>query len=75
VSTLRKIRRDFGWNVKEAARRAGIRPENLSRIETGNRKLSLQNLQRIASGWNLDDETVVALVRSGGVESTSEAGE
>jgi transcriptional regulator with XRE-family HTH domain len=45
IRTLRKAR---GWSLDNLAERAGISPSQLSRIETGHRRISLDQLTAIA---------------------------
>ncbi|MEW2450727.1 XRE family transcriptional regulator [Streptomyces parvulus] len=54
---IRSLRRTRGWSLDNLAERSGISPSQLSRIETGHRRLSLDQLTAIASalGRTLDE--------------------
>ncbi|GAA4806063.1 helix-turn-helix transcriptional regulator [Streptomyces ziwulingensis] len=53
---IRSLRRARGWSLDNLAERAGISPSQLSRIETGHRRLSLDQLTALsgALGRSLD---------------------
>ena len=48
VPPLRAVRIAHGLSVREAARRADITPSHLSRVERGERQLSVEALSRLA---------------------------
>ncbi|WP_260475160.1 helix-turn-helix domain-containing protein [Streptomyces sp. WAC 06725] len=54
---IRSLRKARGWSLDNLAERAGISPSQLSRIETGHRRLSLDQLTAIAAalGKSLDE--------------------
>ena len=54
---IRSLRKARGWSLDNLAERAGISPSQLSRIETGHRRLSLDQLTAISSalGKSLDE--------------------
>ncbi|MFE6906673.1 helix-turn-helix domain-containing protein [Streptomyces erythrochromogenes] len=54
---IRSLRKARGWSLDNLAERAGISPSQLSRIETGHRRLSLDQLTAIAEalGKSLDE--------------------
>lgn len=54
---IRSLRKARGWSLDSLAERAGISPSQLSRIETGHRRLSLDQLTAIAEslGKSLDE--------------------
>ncbi|QTZ95896.1 helix-turn-helix domain-containing protein [Streptomyces auratus] len=54
---IRSLRKARGWSLDNLAERAGISPSQLSRIETGHRRLSLDQLTVIsgALGKSLDE--------------------
>jgi transcriptional regulator with XRE-family HTH domain len=54
---LRSLRRARGWSLDELARRAHIGASTISRIETGHRRLALDNLADLATalGTTLDE--------------------
>ncbi|EYT81257.1 XRE family transcriptional regulator [Streptomyces sp. Tu 6176] len=54
---IRSLRKARGWSLDNLAERAGISPSQLSRIETGHRRLSLDQLTAIsrALGKSLDE--------------------
>ncbi len=54
---IRSLRKGRGWSLDNLAERAGISPSQLSRIETGHRRLSLDQLTSIAAalGKSLDE--------------------
>jgi transcriptional regulator with XRE-family HTH domain len=45
---LRAVRVAQGLTLREAARRAGVDPAHLSRVERGERQLSVESLGRLA---------------------------
>ncbi|NDZ80413.1 helix-turn-helix transcriptional regulator [Streptomyces sp. SID10853] len=53
---IRGLRRARGWSLDNLAERAGISPSQLSRIETGHRRINLDQLAAIARalGTSLD---------------------
>lgn len=54
---IRSLRKAHGWSLDNLAERAGISPSQLSRIETGHRRLSLDQLTAISAalGKSLDE--------------------
>ncbi|MFJ7589594.1 helix-turn-helix domain-containing protein [Streptomyces sp. NPDC097617] len=54
---IRSLRKTRGWSLDNLAERAGISPSQLSRIETGHRRLSLDQLTAISAalGKSLDE--------------------
>ncbi|MEU6281063.1 XRE family transcriptional regulator [Streptomyces sp. NPDC047028] len=54
---IRSLRKARGWSLDSLAGRAGISPSQLSRIETGHRRISLDQLTAIsrALGKSLDE--------------------
>jgi transcriptional regulator with XRE-family HTH domain len=54
---IRSLRKARGWSLDNLAERAGISPSQLSRIETGHRRISLDQLTAIsgALGKSLDE--------------------
>jgi transcriptional regulator with XRE-family HTH domain len=54
-SRLRAVRESKGLTVTETAKRAGIAPAHLSRVERGRRGLSLESMARLAGVLGLDD--------------------
>ncbi len=52
---LRAVRIAQGLGLREAARRAGIDPAHLSRVERGERQLSVESLARLARVLGLQD--------------------
>lgn len=59
---IRSLRRARGWTLDALAARCHISPSNLSRIETGRRRIALDQLVPIARAL---DTTLDALVESG----------
>ena len=53
---IRSLRQDKGWSLDALARRSNLSPSNLSRIETGQRRIALDQLVPIARalGVSLD---------------------
>jgi transcriptional regulator with XRE-family HTH domain len=47
-SHLRAVREAQGLGLREAARRAGLDPTHLSRVERGQGRLSIESLERLA---------------------------
>lgn len=58
---IRSLRRDRGWTLDALAARCHISPSNLSRIETGRRRIALDQLVPIARAL---DTTIDALVET-----------
>ena len=54
-SPLRGVRLAHGLSLNEAARRAGLDPAHLLRVERGERGLSIDSLQRLAQVLDLRD--------------------
>ncbi|MER6241178.1 MULTISPECIES: helix-turn-helix domain-containing protein [Streptomyces] len=54
---IRSLRKARGWSLDNLAARAGISPSQLSRIETGHRRISLDQLTAISAalGKSLDE--------------------
>lgn len=54
---IRSLRKGRGWSLDNLAERAGISPSQLSRIETGHRRISLDQLSAISTalGKSLDE--------------------
>lgn len=50
---LRAVREAQGLSVREAARRAGLDPTHLSKVERGQANLSIESLNRLAKVLNL----------------------
>jgi transcriptional regulator with XRE-family HTH domain len=71
---LRSLRLARGWTLDELARRSNIGPSTISRIETGHRRLAIDNLAHLAKalettvdeilGDDNDDDVVIRPVRS-----------
>lgn len=53
--TLRSVRVAQGLSLREAATRAGIDPAHLSKVERGQKNLSVQALHRLAGVLGLRD--------------------
>ncbi len=47
-ATVKRLRRQRGWTQEELAKRVGVAPNTIARIETGNRRPSLTLLERLA---------------------------
>lgn len=58
---IRSLRKARGWSLDSLAGRAGISPSQLSRIETGHRRISLDQLTAIAAAL---DKSLDQLVES-----------
>lgn len=58
-SRLRSLRQARGWTIDELARRSRIGPSTISRLETGERRLAIDNLAALA---RVLDTTVDALL-------------
>lgn len=54
-SRLRAVRESKGFTLTETAKRAGIAPAHLSRVERGRRGLSVESLARLAGVLDLND--------------------
>jgi transcriptional regulator with XRE-family HTH domain len=54
---IRSLRKARGWSLDNLAQRAGISPSQLSRIETGHRRIGLDQLTAISTalGKSLDE--------------------
>lgn len=57
---LRAIRQSLGWSLDELAERADVGPSTISRIETGNRALSLDVLVPLARALGVGVDVLVA---------------
>lgn len=57
---IRSLRKARGWSLDNLAERAGISPSQLSRIETGHRRLSLDQITAIAGALGKSLDEVVA---------------
>ncbi len=55
IPHLRAVREAQGLGLREVARRAGIDPTQLSRVERGKASLSVPALQRLAAALGLRD--------------------
>src|SRR5258708_1016000 len=55
VPPLRAVREAHGLSLRETARRAQIDPAHLSRVERGERQLSVDSLGRLAEVLNLPE--------------------
>ena len=55
VPPLRAVRIARGYGLRETARRAGITPAHLSRVERGERQLSVEALARLAEVLGLTE--------------------
>jgi transcriptional regulator with XRE-family HTH domain len=54
---LRALRTERGWSLDELARRSGVNPSTISRIETGGRRIALDQLAPLAHalGVSIDE--------------------
>src|SRR5437867_12104140 len=50
---IEAVRRERGWSQSELARRSGLTPPTVSRIEAGSRKGDVDTLAQLASGLGL----------------------
>ncbi len=57
---LRAIRQSLGWSLDDLAERAAVGPSTISRIETGNRALSLDVLVPLARALGIGVDVLVA---------------
>lgn len=57
---LRAIRQSLGWSLDDLAERANVGPSTISRIETGNRALSLDVLVPLARALGVGVDVLVA---------------
>lgn len=57
---LRAIRQSLGWSLDDLAERASVGPSTISRIETGNRALSLDVLVPLARALGIGVDVLVA---------------
>jgi transcriptional regulator with XRE-family HTH domain len=64
-SRLRSLRQARGWTIEELARRSDIGASTISRLETGERRLAIDNLVALSRAL---DTTVDALLAEGGTE-------
>lgn len=55
VPPLRAVRIARGYSLRETARRAGMAPAHLSRVERGQRQLSIDALARLAEVLGLTE--------------------
>ena len=62
---IRSLRKARGWSLDNLAGAAGISPSQLSRIETGHRRLNLDQLTAIAGALGKSlDELVASILAS-----------
>jgi transcriptional regulator with XRE-family HTH domain len=52
---LRAVRLARGWGLRETAHRAGMSPAHLSKVERGERQLSVEALGRLAEVLGLHE--------------------
>ncbi len=57
---LRAIRRSLGWSLDDLAERANVGPSTISRLETGNRALSLDVLVPLARALGIGVDVLIA---------------
>ena len=57
---LRAIRQSLGWSLDDLAERANVGPSTISRLETGNRALSLDVLVPLARALGVGVDVLVA---------------
>lgn len=57
---LRAVRQSLGWSLDDLAERANVGPSTISRIETGNRTLSLDVLVPLARALGIGVDVLVA---------------
>ena len=67
-TALRVIREAKGLTVTETAKRAGIAPAHLSRVERGSRGLSVESLTRLAGVLDLRELERLLMVHMAGPE-------
>ena len=53
---LREVRQQRGMSIAELARRTGFHPSAISKLESGNRKLTRHYSQRIAEVLGMKEE-------------------
>jgi transcriptional regulator with XRE-family HTH domain len=56
---IRSLRTARGWSLDSLAERVGVSPSQLSRIETGHRRLALDQLSAIAAALNVSLDQLV----------------
>jgi transcriptional regulator with XRE-family HTH domain len=64
---LRSLREARGWSLDELARRAHIGPSTISRIETGNRRVALDQLVALARALEVSVDDLLAAGEAGEV--------
>lgn len=57
---LRAVRQSLGWSLDDLAKRANVGPSTISRIETGNRALSLDVLVPLARALGVGIDVLIA---------------
>ncbi len=60
---IRRLRQARGWTQEELARRAGMPQREISLTENARRKLTVETLWRIARGFGVAPETLIAEMR------------
>lgn len=60
AARIRQEREARGWSLGELARRTGIHPPNLSRLESGKHVPSLETLERVADALGVRVATLIA---------------
>lgn len=56
---IKKIREQKGWMQKEVAAAAGLQPSNYSKIEKGERDISIEALDKIARFFGMTVDQVI----------------
>lgn len=60
TGNLRRLREVRGWTQEEAGERCGMVMQQYQRIEAGQMNLTLISLARLAGGFGVDPETLLA---------------
>ncbi len=53
-ATVKRLRNERGFTQEGLAKRVGVAPNTIARVESGNRRPSLRLLERLAGGLRID---------------------
>ena len=59
VTTLKDLREQAGLSVKEVAKLLGVKTQTLYRYEQGTRRISLEQVLRLAEAYDTSTEEVI----------------
>lgn len=68
---VRLVRKSKGLTLEELAEKTGLDPSYLGEVERGRRNLTIDNMEKIARGFNIDAYRLF-LFHAGGVDAKTE---